>query len=61
MDNFRKPRTARDIIGLQCRKCGHRQFKVIYTRAAFGSKVVRRRECRKCGTRITTAERLLGG
>ena len=45
--------------GLQCRQCGGRRFRVIYTRAA-DAKVVRRRECRKCATRITTWERAIG-
>lgn len=60
MDNVTKPLTTPASIGLRCRKCGHRRFKVIYTRAAFGSQIIRRRECRRCGTRFTTAERLLG-
>ncbi len=47
--------------GLQCRKCGCRHFRVVYTRAAWGGKLVRRRECRRCGARITTWERAVGG
>ncbi len=47
--------------GLTCRKCGHRHFRVIYTRAAHGAKIVRRRACCHCGTRITTWERKIGG
>lgn len=47
--------------GLQCRACGCRHFRVIYTRAALGGKLVRRRECRNCGQRITTWERSIGG
>jgi transcriptional regulator NrdR family protein len=46
--------------GLICPKCGCTQFDVIYTRARWGGKVVRRRECRHCGRRITTTERVTG-
>ena len=48
------PATAR-AAGLECRKCGCRHFRVLYTRPAVG-KLVRRRECRHCGTRVTTWE-----
>jgi transcriptional regulator NrdR family protein len=34
---------------------------VIYTRAAPGGKIIRRRACRRCGKRITTWERMIGG
>jgi transcriptional regulator NrdR family protein len=47
--------------GLRCRKCGCRQFWVVYTRAAWGAKVIRRRECRECGQRLTTWEKAIGG
>jgi DNA-directed RNA polymerase subunit RPC12/RpoP len=46
--------------GLRCVKCGHRRFRVIYTRARPGEIVVRRRECLNCGVRITTWERAIG-
>jgi transcriptional regulator NrdR family protein len=46
--------------GLVCPKCGRRHFFVVYTRRAAGEKLVRRRECRHCGRRITTWERLIG-
>jgi hypothetical protein len=46
--------------GLQCRKCGCKNFRVVYTRAAWGAKIVRRRECRNCGERLTTWERAIG-
>jgi transcriptional regulator NrdR family protein len=46
--------------GLTCRKCGHQRFRVVYTRARV-DKLVRRRECRQCGERMTTWERALGG
>jgi transcriptional regulator NrdR family protein len=46
-------------VGLTCPKCGHQRFRVVYTRASRGGKVVRRRACRKCETRITTVERIV--
>jgi transcriptional regulator NrdR family protein len=46
--------------GLRCRQCGCRHFYVIYTRRAWGGKLVGRRECRHCGQRITTWERMIG-
>ncbi len=46
----------RDRRGLECPACGCRHFQVIYTRAAWGGRIMRRRECRHCGRRITTYE-----
>ena len=43
-------------VGLTCRHCGCRHFYVVYTRRAPGAKLVRRRECRHCGRRMTTIE-----
>jgi hypothetical protein len=43
-------------VGIVCRTCGCRHFFVIDSRPARGGKIVRRRECRHCGTRITTRE-----
>ena len=42
--------------GLECRRCGCRHFYVIYTRRVLGGKLMRRRECRNCGKRMTTVE-----
>jgi len=39
-------------------KCGCEHFRVIYTRRAWGGKVVRSRECRRCGKRVITYERV---
>ena len=47
---------AQDKRGLECRWCGCRHFRVIYTRSAWGRKIMRRRECRHCGRRLTTWE-----
>jgi hypothetical protein len=46
-----------DQKGLVCRQCGCRHFRVVYTRAAWGGRIARRRECRNCGKRVTTWER----
>jgi transcriptional regulator NrdR family protein len=49
-----------DYRGLRCRHCGCDRFRVVYTRRAWGRKLVRRRECRQCGQRVTTCERIIG-
>ena len=41
--------------GLVCRDCGCRHFHVVETRQARGM-ILRRRECRHCGRRVTTRE-----
>ncbi len=46
--------------GLRCRHCGCKHFLVVYTRPALGRALVRRRECRNCGKRMTTWERTIG-
>jgi transcriptional regulator NrdR family protein len=46
--------------GLRCRQCGCTHFFVVYTRPGFGGKLVRRRECRNCGKRLTTWEVAVG-
>ena len=45
-----------DRRGLVCRWCGCKHFRVIYTRPAWGGRILRRRECRHCGKRMTTWE-----
>jgi transcriptional regulator NrdR family protein len=45
--------------GLVCPRCGCGHFRVIYTRRVQGGRIVRRRECRNCGRRITTYERFV--
>ena len=50
-----------DDRGIECPHCGCRRFCVIYTRRAWGRKLVRRRECRHCDKRVTTWERVIGG
>lgn len=41
--------------GLECPRCGCRHFRVIYTQPRNGF-ILRRRECRHCGRRVTTRE-----
>ena len=45
-----------DRRGLECRHCGCKHFRVIYTRPTWGGRIMRRRECRNCGKRLTTWE-----
>ena len=46
-----------DAAGLICPRCGCGHFRVIYTRPAARGRIVRRRECRHCGRRLTTMEK----
>ena len=41
--------------GLECRKCGCHYSRVIYTEPRNGY-ILRRRECRHCGWRLSTRE-----
>ena len=50
---------TREKRGLECRKCGCKHFRVIYTRPAWGNRIVRRCECRHCARRLTTWEEAL--
>jgi transcriptional regulator NrdR family protein len=47
---------AQDKRGLECRYCGCKHFRVVYTRPTWGNRIARRRECRHCGKRMTTWE-----
>jgi len=49
-----------DWRGLECPRCGCRHLRVLYTRRAWGGRILRRRECRHCGRRMTTYETLAG-
>ncbi len=44
-------------VGLVCRRCGCRDFRVYYTRGTRSGTIVRRRVCRHCGTMRTTIEK----
>jgi transcriptional regulator NrdR family protein len=48
---------AADKRGLECSKCGCRHFEVVYTRPKT-AQIVRLRECRHCGKRVLTRERV---
>jgi transcriptional regulator NrdR family protein len=50
---------AQDKRGIECRACGCRHFWVVYTRRGSGGRLIRRRECRHCGKRMTTWESAL--
>jgi len=47
---------AQDKRGLECRACGCKHFRVVYTRPTWGGRIMRRRECRNCSQRVTTWE-----
>ena len=49
-----------DDRGLACPECRCRHFFVVYVRRAKHQRVMRRRECRNCGRRITTYEKVSG-
>ena len=49
-------RQATPKRGLECPRCGCGHFRVLYTRRAVRGRLLRRRECRYCGRRITTYE-----
>ena len=46
--------------GLVCPRCGCADLRVVNTKQR-ANRVSRRRECRHCGKRITTSEKLVGG
>lgn len=45
-----------DDRGLVCPACGCRHFLVVETRATWGNRIRRLRECRSCGRRLSTYE-----
>ncbi|MBU0638326.1 MAG: hypothetical protein KKB50_05630 [Planctomycetes bacterium] len=45
-------------VGLRCPNCHCRHFYVVYTRPKVNGRTMRRRECRHCGRRIVTYERV---
>jgi len=49
-----------DSEGLTCPECGCHHFFVVYTKPSLGGRIIRRRECRNCGHRITTVESAKG-
>jgi hypothetical protein len=59
-DSRTPPSASATGSGLICPRCGHRRWRVLYTRAATHKRLVRRRECRACEYRVTTWERIIG-
>jgi len=53
---FTPQESPSDRRGIECPRCGCRHLRVVYTRPALGGRIIRRRECRHCGRRITTYE-----
>ena len=43
-------------VGLVCRACGCQHFYVVYLKCLPNGVLMRLRECRHCGKRITTRE-----
>ena len=52
-----RPAAAELPRGLACIRCGCRHLPVVYTRPKAGH-ILRLRECRHCGRRIITRERV---
>ena len=46
--------------GIRCRACNCAHFYTLETRRQPGGRIMRRKECRHCGRRITTYERAFG-
>ncbi len=57
IDRPAKQTPTADRRGLECRPCGRKHFRVIDNRPTWGGRIMRRRECRHCGKRMTTWER----
>ena len=59
MDKADKRSEQNESRGIACPGCSCRHFRVLYTRRALGGRLLRRRECRHCGRRVTTYEQSL--
>ena len=59
MDKADKRSEQNESRGIACPGCSCRHFRVLYTRRALGGRLLRRRECRHCGRRMTTYEQSL--
>lgn len=51
-------RPAQKAPGIECPSCGCKHLRVLYTRGSIGGRILRRRECRHCGRRLTTYEKV---
>jgi transcriptional regulator NrdR family protein len=60
MDDHDQAKATEEKRGIECPRCGCRHFRVLYTRRAWGGRILRRRECRHCERRITTYESSAG-
>lgn len=47
-------------VGLRCRRCNCGHFFTIRVTPTSQNRIMRRRECRHCGLRVTTIERQIG-
>ena len=52
-------RTTKEMRGMECPGCGCRDLRVVYTRPEGGKRIFRRRECRHCGRRTVTVEKVV--
>lgn len=52
-------RANENDTGLVCRTCGCRHFLTVRTQPGVGDRIVRIRECRCCGRRTRTVERII--
>ena len=59
MDTADKSSEQNESRGIACPGCGCGHIRVLYTRRALGGRLLRRRECRHCGRRVTTYEQSL--
>jgi len=51
------PNDSREPASKRCLACpgrGGAHFRLLYTRRSIGGRILRRRECRHCGRRVTT-------
>lgn len=47
-------------VGLVCHVCGGQHFRVVYLKRRPNGVIMRLRECRHCGKRLTTREAAMG-
>ncbi len=50
------PQAPANPVGIVCRGCGCRHFHLVEIRPALAGRIMKRRECRHCGRRLTTYE-----
>ena len=52
------PGSTAEKRGLVCRQCGCQHFRVVYLKRLPNGVLMRRRECRYCGRRVSTREQM---